>query len=525
MPTNAAAARVQSLEASGIAKVASQRGATARQHDDAYLAARLEAWYRLGLEAVPLAKSVGKLRIDDLHDPLALLGWLERAREMRAQQDSGTCETVTLKTGSWQLFEEKLPAGKVVFRKDINGDGKQDEFIYGPDTCVNVVTEGRIVGKTDSIGSLFGQTIAGDTGDITHVALTEFVRVKDVKRVNPERLNIIVEVRESEELGGVLVGSYLREREMLLDVASQVRFPSAVIEIPHSQRVGALKNVPLEGKVEAPAGIAKSNILLNNKEVWNIPEGLEINSLTLDLSLNLNPGPNELRVNVWDKAGNEFIKRIRLLAPPSSQVVANRAVIIGVDNVGVQSATKVREQLLKRGYIVRTLRGNKATADNIAKAMDNLSLLCRNGDRVLIYFAGEGDWNGKEKVWLTAGSSAQGTGADRPLTADNWRQWQRELSAYRTLYVFDTAATPALIESKQAGCEDMRLIRSLSGINNVVITSGNPQQRVGMSSELNRLLVRAWRDSTKVDVFDLAERVYEQLCPIREDSLPLSAGY
>ncbi|MDO5297204.1 MAG: hypothetical protein Q4F00_11380 [bacterium] len=525
LPTNAAAARTKSLEAYGTAPVEAQScDEQATQIQYAHTAASLDALFDLCLQAHPPFSAQKTALIDDIHDPALMLGWLSQAKILREHRSSKKNIYIKASSQSWNLFKEKPPQGKLMFHADIDGDKIPDKFILGPDSCISVVSQGRTLGKTDCIGSFHGRTIGQGSSSIRHIDYTEVLKVTDVKRLSEERINIIVKLRVSEALGNRLVGQYDYLREFPLDVAASHNAPSVVIEIPRSQRVDKLKNVPLLGIVEAPEGIAKANLLLNGKEVWNIPEGLQLRKLTLDLSLELQPGPNELWVNVWDNAGKSFTKKVRFMAPPSTSVTSNRALLIGTDSVGIQSVSKAREQLLQRNYIVKTLRGEEANLEAITAAMDTICQSCQPGDRVLVYFAGAADWADKERVFLTSGSEANGSGNLRPLHDQDWIRWQNELSPYRVCYIFDTVATPELQRHARGKIQDMRLIRDLSGLRNLVLTSGNPDQRLGTPSKLNDTLIEFWKNSPKKDIYDLNVQAYERLC-IQNEVLPLLTGY
>ena len=525
LPTNAAAARTRSIDAYGSAPVEIQTcDDRYSQKQYAQAAASLDALFDLCLKANPLFSNKKTALIDDLNDPALMLGWLSQAKILREHRSSAKTIYVKAHNSSWDLFEEKPPQGKLLYHADIDGDKIPDKFILGPDSCISVVSHERTLGKTDCIGSFHGRTIGQGDNAVRHIDHTEVIKIVDVKRLTPERINIIVSVRVSEALGSRLVGQYDCVREFPLDVAADHNAPSVVIEVPRSQRVDKLKNVPMLGIVEAPEGISKANLLLNGKEVWNIPEGLQLRKLTLDLSLELQPGPNELCVNVWDKAGKSFTKRVRFMAPPSAKVTSNRALLIGTDSVGIQSVSKAREQLLQRNYIVKTLRGDEATLENITAAMDALCQACQPGDRALIYFAGVSDLAGHERVFLTSGSEAKGTGSLRPLKDSDWVRWQNELSPYRTCYIFDTVASPELQRHGRGNIQDMRLIRDLSGLRNLVLTAGNPNQHLGTPSKLNSTLTDMWKNSPKTDVFDLNVKAYEKLCT-QSEVLPLLAGY
>ena len=524
-PTNAAAARVKSLEAFGSAQVEGQPyNPDSSASIYAKEAATLDALFDLCLKAHPPFNVKKTALIDDIHDPALMLGWLSQAKIIREHRSSSKNIYMKAHNSSWDLFEEKPPQGTLLFHADIDGDKIPDKFILGPDSCISVVSHDRILGKTDCIGSFHGRTLNQGKQEIRHIDYTEVIGIKEVRRLTPERINIIVNVRVSEALGSRLIGQYYCTRDFPLDVAAAHNAPSVVIEIPRSQRVDKLNNVPLLGIVEAPEGIVKANLLLNGKEVWNIPEGLQLRKLTLDLSLNLQPGPNELCVNVWDKASKSFTKRVRFMAPPSSKVTSNRALLIGTDSVGIQAVSKAREQLLQRSYIVKTLRGEEANIDNITSAMDAMCQACQPGDRLLVYFAGITDWNGQERVFLTSGSEAKGTDSQRPLRNSDWVRWQSELAPYRTCYIFDTTAAPELQHNGRGNIQDMRLTRDLCGLRNLVLMSGNPNQRLGITSLMNNTLIEMWKNSPKTDIYDLNVKAYEKMCT-QSEVLPILAGY
>ncbi|MBQ7567457.1 hypothetical protein IJT17_01475 [bacterium] len=512
LPTNAADARSSPLEGHGTATEEAQICEADKRAKYAYEAAALEARYDLCLAANPLFRSQNAAVIDDLHDPLLMLGWLRQVKISNDPSPGPGQVSLKAATGSWDLYEEKPPKGTELSAKDINGDGIPDKFILGPDSCISVVSQGRVLGKTACIGAFHGRTIGARDSSLHRIDYTEVIGISNVRRLTPERISITANVRVSEALGGRLVGSYTCQRELPLDVANTPTSPSVVIELPRSLRVNKLKNVPLIGTVEAPEGIAKANLLLNGKEVWSIPEDLQLRQLALDLSLDLNPGANELCVNVWDKADKSFTKRVRFMAPPSSKVTANRALLIGTDSTSVQSVLRARERLMKRGYIVKSLRGKDATFENIAKAMDNICQACRIGDRVLIYFAGATDWNGQERVFLTANTESAADSSSRPLNDGDWERWKNELAPYRTCYIFDTFITPNLQRNGRGNVQDMQLISRLQGSRSQILTGGNPIQHLGVSTSLSRVLIDAWRNNPKTDIFDINRKCYEQLC-------------
>lgn len=524
LPTNATAVRTRSFDITSSASINAQYGKGKVQADSAFQVARLNGLFDLCVQASPTFAHNSTVSIDDFHEPLLMLGWLAQTKIARRDSDRENVE-LKLTNTSWNLYEERPPVGKVVYRKDINGDGTPDEFIYGPDSCITIVSKGRVLGKTINIGSFYGRIVGAGEEGMRNVSYTEFLRIKDVKRLNSERINIVIDIRTIEILGERLVGSYSCERELPLDVAGDCEAPSVVIEIPHSERVDKLKNVEMKGVVEAPSGIAKANLLLNGKEVWNIPEGLNLDKLTLDLSLDLVPGVNEMLVNVWDEKSRNFKKSVPFLAPPSSKVARNHALLIGTDSASIQAVNSVREQLLRRKYLVKSLRGVEATTANISKAMDYICQNCKTGDRVFIYFVGDVDWDGSERVFMTRGASLKGEGQERPLRDSDWLNWQRELKPYRICCIFDTVATAELQKQGGGNVQDMRLLRGLQGLNNQILTSGNPNQQFGSSRKLNELLVETWKDFPKVDIFDLTPRVYEKMCKISSDVCPQFTMY
>lgn len=524
LPTNAANARTQALEAFGDASVECQPGDLRQQNTHAFEAARLDCLYDLCLKAEAGFRAKQTVQIDDLHEPLLLLGWLRQTKTKREHRSGKKHVYVRSDNSSYALFEERPPKGNILYRCDVDNDGQPDSLVLGPDSCISVVSQDRVLGKTDSIGSFHGYKIGNAPDSPRHIDYTEVQKVVAVQRLSPERINIIVEVKVSESLGQRLVGSYVCNRNYPLDVSNVANAPSVVIDTPRSARVNSLKKVPLSGVVDAPAGIAKANLLLNGKEVWNIPEGLQLRQLTLDLALDLNPGANELKVNVWDKDERNFTKSVRFMAPPSAKVTSNRALLVGVDSEGIQAVTQARELLIQRGYTVKTLRGTQATRDEISKAMDAMVQSCQSGDRVLVYFAGLTDWNGKERVFVTADSSPEATATAASLLDSDWSKWQGALAPYRTCYIFDTAATPALREKGLCHVQDMRLLYELRGLSNQVITGGNPSTHLGVGSPLNRALMQAWKGKPKVDIFDLNRQAYASLCQNGE-VLPQFAGY
>ena len=519
VPTNAAQARVQPLLSLQSCPIKEQTGNFNDKRDRAFQAARLEALYDLCLQAEPTAKTAGKILLDDVHEPLNMLGWL---RQTSTVQTSGKPGMVKVKASnsSWNLYEEQLPAGPMVFRADVDGDKIPDEFYYGPDSCISLFSQDRLIGKTANIGAFYGTTVGEGENAINRVSYTEFVKVKSVKRVAPERLSITVITSTTEEQRGIYVGGYQSERELQLDVPAQPNSPSVVVQMPRAERVTGLKNVSVRGDIEAPAGIAKANILLNNKEIWNIPEGLQLQSLSLDLALNLQPGSNEVVCNVWDKNEHNFVKRVRFIAPPAAKVTANRAVLIGVDSAGIQSVNALREQLLQRKYIVKSLRGEDATYDAIAEALDKLSASCQEGDRVIVYFAGQSDWDNVEKVWLPYGGTGKGYGDHRPIRRDDWLRWQKEFMSYASCFIFDDAASPELLNSGQAHVQDMQLLSALQGVKGRGVSAGNPERILGAPTELNSQLVKQIAANPKVDVFDLVPRALRATCAQTTTSLP-----
>lgn len=427
-PTNAAETRK-----SGVSTTAEVSLPHANP-DSAYIAARLEACLGQVAKALKVEPDTD-IMIDGSSENRMLLGWLASGKTERVSSSAHSA-SVRLTNMSWHVYEIEKREARSSGRADLDNDRVEERFYIGPDSTLRIYHGKDEICRTEPLGS-FSSHAANVGGEMRHhIVYTEVASIENV-RLSGKNAVFTANLKVSESIYGQAAHELVKQVKVTAPVAMSPREPVILLNEPGAL-ARSLEKVPLSGTVKAQGGILSAFISLNEQDLWHSPIQFSADSLDLDFSMNLKPGRNSLSVEVSDKEGRTSSLHREIVAPAGKQG-KGRAVIVGEccglpavrTFIGDTAAGTAREALIGRGYIVKTLRGPDATYDNFVKAMENLVMDCRTGDRVVLYFAGPSSVkNGSRMLRI----------GDKMVSADNLAEWFGRMPAVRSLVFIDSCS-------------------------------------------------------------------------------------
>lgn len=452
--------------------------------DMAYSIAELEALNQIALSAKDGRSKDNLITWDRQAGGCEYLGWLAKTNIRRLKVDEGAAK-INARNMTWPSYRSQLanPFYKMLYRGDFDNDGKYESIFLCHDSSLEVRRGKRVIGALYPLNSFQSMCSPGELTSKIFLPSKNFISYTEVKsvdnaRLDGDKLTIEVVSDRKESIYGLYALHNLERHQYTLQIAKDDNTPFINIIEPISDRVEGCKNIPLKGRIDAPAGILSANLFVNGEQVWASPLGFKSNNLVIDMRINLRQGNNKVEFNVTDRDGRKVSKVVSMHTPPSNKIAKTRAIIVGNDSdplseYSSDKALKVRQVFIDKGYIVKTLTNKDATRENILTAFESLAHTCSPSDQVILYFAGAYQRSDKDFGYITA------SGNER-LKMDDLDSFRKKLPGVRLfsiwdLYTLDNSGLTDQLSVKESG----KFARQLDSRYGACLISG-------LNSSLNR---------------------------------------
>lgn len=465
-PAPTAAVDLKKSRISFVSKVGLPSGLTNEEaRKQAYEIAELEGLYQIAKSSLSFKdREKDDINWDARSGGCQYLNWLARAKFNRQPSEDGNV-SVKITDESWLSYRSQAYKTKrLLYRKDVDGDGEEERIYLDGNSGLEIKRGQRLIGALYPLSSFQAFSIDEQTAAALDLPSPNFICYNSISSVKNATLKgdilsleVALDMRES--VYGLAGFRRLINKTYDLQIAKDDRSPFVNIVEPIGNKISSLKQVPLRGTIDAPAGILSASLTINGEKLWNTPLGLQIADLEIDLCVDLKPGTNKIEIDVADLEGRKLKKAFELYAVASDQGTKTRTLIVGPnynlsDVSNSQKSMQVRQAFIERGFSVKTLPGAEAKAENIKKSLENIRASCNSSDLVVLYLIGNFSFDGKKLAFVSSDEKENFS-----INSDYLRQYRQSLPGARFMIIWD-------VQSSQ-----MKNLPSQSDKNNVLIAS------------------------------------------------------
>ena len=483
----------------------------------AYEIAELEGLYQIAKSSLD-SKEREKTSISwDLRSGgCQYLNWLARAKFNRQLSEGGKV-SVKITDESWLSYRSQAyKAQRLLYRKDIDGDKVEERIYLDGNSGLEVWRGKRLIGALYPLGSFQAFSLDKQTSNALGLPSPNFIGYNNVNSIKNATLKgdilsleVVLDMRES--VYGLAGYRRLVNKVYTLQIAKDDRSPFVNIVEPIGNKISTVKQVPLRGIIDAPAGILSSSLTINGEKLWSTPLGLQMTNLEIDLCVDLKPGANKIEIDVADLEGRKLKKAFELYAVLSNQGTKTRTLIVGPnynanDISNSQKAMQVRQAFIERGFSVKTLPGAEAKAENIKKSLENIKDSCTSSDLVVLYLIGNCNFNGPKLAFVSSEEKE-----NFALTSDYLRQYQQSLPGARFLLIWDLGQSSKEISLPNSK-GNISFLSQLDGSSCAALIYGTANSS---KNDSNSCLTDLFLDSLNQadsDIFQAVRLTYPLLC-------------
>lgn len=516
-PAPTAAVDLKKSKISFISKVNLPGGLTDEEaKKQAYEIAELEGLYQIAKSSLN-SKDREKNYISwDLRSGgCQYLNWLARAKFNRQLSEGGNV-SVKVTDESWLSYKSQVyKTQRLLYRKDIDGDKTEERIYLDGNSGLEIRRGKRLIGALYPLSSFQAFSLDGQTTAALGLPSSNFICYSSVSSVKSATLKgdilsleVVLDMRES--VYGLAGSRRLITKTYDLQIAKDDRSPFVNIVEPIGNKINNIKQVPLRGLIDAPAGILNASLTINGEKLWNTPLGLQIADLEIDLCVDLKPGANKIEIDVADLEGRKLKKAFELYAVSSDQGTKTRTLIVGPnynlnDVSNSQKSMQVRQAFIERGFSVKTLPGAEAKAENIKKSLENIKASCNSSDLVVLYLIGNFNFDGKKLAFVSSDEKENFS-----ITSDYLRQYQQSLPGARFMLIWDIKSPQG--RSLPNHKNNVLIAGQLDGSSCAALVYGTTDSdKSGSSTSLTDLFLDSLNQADN-DLFQAVRLTYPLLC-------------
>lgn len=410
----------------------------------AYEIAELEGLYQIAKSSLNAKDRDNNFISWDLRSgECQYLNWLARAKFNR-QSPNGRSVSVKVTDESWLSYKSQAyKIQRLLYRKDIDNDKTEERIYLDGNSGLEIKRGKRLIGALYPLSSFQAFSLDRQTCAALGLPSPNFICYTSINSIKNAvikgdvlSLEVVLDMRES--VYGLAGSRRLVNKTYELQIAKDERSPFVNIVEPIGNKITTIKQVPLRGVIDAPAGILSAALTINGEKLWNTPLGLQVANLEIDLCVDLKPGTNKIEIDVADLEGRKLKKNFDLYAVAPNQASKTRTLIVGpnYDLTSVsnsQKAMQVRQAFIDRGFSVKTLPGAEAKAENIKKSLESIKASCSSSDLVVLYLIGNFQFDGKQLAFVSSDEKSGAFG----ITSEYLRKYQESLPGSRFLLIWD----------------------------------------------------------------------------------------
>lgn len=518
-PAPTAAVDLKKSKISFISKVELPSGlADEKAKSQAYEIAELEGLYQIAKSSLNSKdREKNSINWDLRSGGCQYLNWLARAKFNRQSPSSGSV-SVKVTDESWLSYRSQAyKIQRLLYRKDIDGDKIEERIYLDGNSGLEIKRGKRLIGALYPLSSFQAFSIDRQTCAALGLPSPNFICYNSINSIKNAvlkgdtlSLEVVLDMRES--VYGLVGSRRLVNRTYELQIAKDDRSPFVNIVEPIGNKISSIKQVPLRGVIDAPAGILNASLTINGEKLWNTPLGLQIADLEIDLCVDLKPGTNKIEIDVADLEGRKLKKTFELYAVASNQGTKTRTLIVGPnydlsDVSNSQKSMQVRQAFIERGFSVKTLPGAEAKAENIKKSLENIRASCNSSDLVVLYLIGNFNFDGKKLAFVSSDEKENFS-----ITFDYLRQYQQSLPGARFMLIWDVKSSQVKNLPSQSDKNNVLVASQLDSSSCTALIYGTADSSKGNSdSGLTDLFLDSLNQAES-DLFQAVRLTYPLLC-------------
>ena len=445
------------------------------------------------------------------------LNWLARAKFNRQLPENGNV-SVKVTDESWLSYKSQAYKTKrLLYRKDIDGDRVEERIYLDGNSGLEIKRGQRLIGALYPLSSFQAFSLDEQTSAALDLPSPNFICYNSISSIKNATLKgdilsleVVLDMRES--IYGLAGFRRLVNKTYDLQIAKDDRSPFVNIVDPIGNKISSVKQVPLRGTIDAPAGILSASLTINGENLWNTPLGLQIADLEIDLCVDLKPGTNKIEIDVADLEGRKLKKSFELYAVTSDQGMKTRTLIVGPnynlsDVSNSQKSMQVRQAFMERGFSVKTLPGAEAKAENIKKSLENIRASCNSSDLVVLYLIGNFNFDGKKLAFVSSDEKENFS-----ITSDYLRQYRQSLPGARFMIIWDVKSSQVKNLPSQLDKNNVLIASQLDSSSCTALIYGTADSSKGNSdSSLTGLFLDSLNQAEN-DLFQAVRLTYPLLC-------------
>ncbi len=518
-PAPTAAVDLKKSKISFISKVELPSGlADEEAKSQAYEIAELEGLYQIAKSSLNSKdREKNSINWDLRSGGCQYLNWLARAKFNRQSPSSGSV-SVKVTDESWLSYKSQAYKTKrLLYRKDIDGDRVEERIYLDGNSGLEIKRGQRLIGALYPLSSFQAFSLDEQTSAALDLPSPNFICYNSISSIKNATLKgdilsleVVLDMRES--IYGLAGFRRLVNKTYDLQIAKDDRSPFVNIVDPIGNKISSVKQVPLRGTIDAPAGILSASLTINGEKLWNTPLGLQIADLEIDLCVDLKPGTNKIEIDVADLEGRKLKKTFELYAVASNQGTKTRTLIVGPnydlsDVSNSQKSMQVRQAFIERGFSVKTLPGAEAKAENIKKSLENIRASCNSSDLVVLYLIGNFNFDGKKLAFVSSDEKENFS-----ITFDYLRQYQQSLPGARFMLIWDVKSSQVKNLPSQSDKNNVLVASQLDSSSCTALIYGTADSSKGNSdSGLTDLFLDSLNQAES-DLFQAVRLTYPLLC-------------
>ena len=518
-PAPTAAVDLKKSKISFISKVELPSGlADEEAKSQAYEIAELEGLYQIAKSSLNSKdREKNSINWDLRSGGCQYLNWLARAKFNRQSPSSGSV-SVKVTDESWLSYRSQAyKIQRLLYRKDIDGDKIEERIYLDGNSGLEIKRGKRLIGALYPLSSFQAFSIDRQTCAALGLPSPNFICYNSINSIKNAvlkgdtlSLEVVLDMRES--VYGLVGSRRLVNRTYELQIAKDDRSPFVNIVEPIGNKISSIKQVPLRGVIDAPAGILNASLTINGEKLWNTPLGLQIADLEIDLCVDLKPGTNKIEIDVADLEGRKLKKTFELYAVASNQGTKTRTLIVGPnydlsDVSNSQKSMQVRQAFIERGFSVKTLPGAEAKAENIKKSLENIRASCNSSDLVVLYLIGNFNFDGKKLAFVSSDEKENFS-----ITFDYLRQYQQSLPGARFMLIWDVKSSQVKNLPSQSYKNNVLVASQLDSSSCTALIYGTADSSKGNSDNGLTDLFLDSLNQAESDLFQAVRLTYPLLC-------------
>lgn len=518
-PAPTAAVDLKKSKISFISKVELPSGlADEEAKSQAYEIAELEGLYQIAKSSLNSKdREKNSINWDLRSGGCQYLNWLARAKFNRQSPSSGSV-SVKVTDESWLSYRSQAyKIQRLLYRKDIDGDKIEERIYLDGNSGLEIKRGKRLIGALYPLSSFQAFSIDRQTCAALGLPSPNFICYNSISSIKNATLKgdilsleVVLDMRES--IYGLAGFRRLVNKTYDLQIAKDDRSPFVNIVDPIGNKISSVKQVPLRGTIDAPAGILSASLTINGEKLWNTPLGLQIADLEIDLCVDLKPGTNKIEIDVADLEGRKLKKTFELYAVASNQGTKTRTLIVGPnydlsDVSNSQKSMQVRQAFIERGFSVKTLPGAEAKAENIKKSLENIRASCNSSDLVVLYLIGNFNFDGKKLAFVSSDEKENFS-----ITFDYLRQYQQSLPGARFMLIWDVKSSQVKNLPSQSDKNNVLVASQLDSSSCTALIYGTADSSKGNSDNGLTDLFLDSLNQAESDLFQAVRLTYPLLC-------------